>query len=61
MSGRADTHALAAWEGCSERSVRQALNLAFLVPKVVKGAVEGALPDEVGCCAWQLRALPSVL
>jgi site-specific DNA recombinase len=48
MSGRADTHALAAREGCSERSVRQTLNLAFLAPEVVKAAVEGALPDEVG-------------
>jgi hypothetical protein len=43
-----DTHELAAREGCSERSVRMILNLAFLSPSIVQAAVEGRLPHGVG-------------
>ncbi len=39
---------IAAREGCSERSVRQALNLAFLSPEIVKAAVDGTLPHGAG-------------
>jgi site-specific DNA recombinase len=49
VTGRVrDTGALAAREGCSERSVRQTLNLAFLAPELVQAAVEGRLPDGLG-------------
>jgi site-specific DNA recombinase len=48
VAGRVDTHQLAAREGCSERSVRQTLNLAFLAPDLVRAAVEGTLPDGMG-------------
>ena len=40
----ADTTAIAAREGCSERHVRMVLNLAFLPPNIVRAAVEGTLP-----------------
>lgn len=32
-------------ENCSERSVRQRLNLAFLPPEIIKAAINGTLPD----------------
>ncbi len=35
-------------EGCSDRFVRQTLNLAFLSPVLVKAAVEGTLPRSCG-------------
>ena len=40
----ADSAAIAAREGCSERHVRMVLNLAFLPPSIVRAAVEGRLP-----------------
>lgn len=46
VSGRvADTHAIATAEGCSERSVRMTLNLAFLAPSVIQAAIAGTLPE----------------
>ena len=39
----ADSAAIAAREGCSERHVRMVLNLAFLPPSIVRAAVEGTL------------------
>jgi hypothetical protein len=49
ISGRAlDTHAIAAQEGLSERSVRNLLSLAFLAPDIIKAAVEGRLPRGLG-------------
>ena len=49
VAGRVkDTRELARLAGRSERSVRMALNLAFLAPEIVRAAVEGTLPDEVG-------------
>lgn len=49
ITGRAaDTEAIAQREGCSERTVRQNLNLAFLSPSIVKAAVNGTLPDGAG-------------
>ncbi len=49
LQGRhTSTHAIAEREGCSERSVRMTLNLAFLSPDLVKAAVEGTLPDTTG-------------
>ncbi len=53
----ADTHAIARREGCSERSVRMTLNLAFLSPEIVRAAVEGTLPHGVGLCS--LAELPA--
>ncbi len=43
-----DTHAIARRESCSERSIRQNLNLAFLSPAIVKAAIDGTLPDGAG-------------
>ncbi len=40
----AGTEQIAQREGCSERSVRMLLNLAFLAPAIVKAAVDGKLP-----------------
>ncbi|CAA2105449.1 DNA-invertase hin [Methylobacterium bullatum] len=51
-SGRvADTHAIATAEGCSERSVRMTLNLAFLAPSVIQAAIAGTLPEGSGISA----------
>ena len=57
---------IAAEEGCSERSVRMNLNLAFLSPEVVKAAVEGTLPHGFGvsvavnfpACWWEQAKTP---
>ena len=43
-----DTKQIARREGCSERSVRMTLNLAFLSPEIMRAAVEGRLPHGVG-------------
>jgi site-specific DNA recombinase len=43
-----DTDTIAQREGCSERSIRQNLNLAFLSPVLVKAALDGTLPDGAG-------------
>jgi DNA invertase Pin-like site-specific DNA recombinase len=49
VTGRAaDTKAIAEREGCSERSVRHNLNLAFLSPTLVKSALDGTLPKGAG-------------
>jgi site-specific DNA recombinase len=49
ITGRAiDTDAIAQREGCSERSIRQNINLAFLSPATVKSALDGTLPDGAG-------------
>ena len=49
ITGRAtDTHTIAMREGCSERTVRQNLNLAFLAPDIVRQAFDGTLPDTAG-------------
>jgi hypothetical protein len=42
------TAELAKQEGCSERSVRMTLNLAFLSPELVGAALDGRLPHRVG-------------
>ncbi len=57
MGRVADAHAIACREGCSERSVRMTLNLAFLSPDIVKAAVQGTLPHGVGLCS--LAELPA--
>ena len=46
--GVTDTRQIARREGCSERSVRMTLNLAFLSPEIMRAAVEGRLPHGVG-------------
>jgi site-specific DNA recombinase len=51
-----DTKAIAKKQGCSERSVRMILNLAFLSPPIVKAAIDGALPHE---CSATLGKLPA--
>ena len=61
-----DTAAIALRHGCSERSVRSTLNLAFLSPAIVQAAIDGTLPEGMGVvqmtelpAAWreQLRAI----
>ena len=47
----ADTWAIAARQGCSERSVRSTLALTFLAPAIVQAAVDGTLPDGFGIVA----------
>ena len=42
------TEAIAAREGCSERSVRMTLSLASLAPDIVRAGVEGRLPRGIG-------------
>jgi DNA invertase Pin-like site-specific DNA recombinase len=46
------THAIAAREGLSERSVRMTLFLAFLTPDLVKAAVEGRLTRGTGVTSF---------
>ncbi|WP_348625549.1 recombinase family protein [Methylobacterium sp. 10] len=49
IAGRvADTHAIAVVEGCSERSVRITLSLAFLAPSLIRAAIAGTLPEGSG-------------
>jgi site-specific DNA recombinase len=49
LAGRVNnTHEIGAREGCSERSVRMTLNLAFLSPSIIQAAVEGRLPHGSG-------------
>ena len=48
VSGRIDTVRLAKREGCSERSLRMTLSLAFLNPTIVRAGIEGTLPHRVG-------------
>ncbi|MBM6595050.1 recombinase family protein [Microvirga pudoricolor] len=50
------TDTIAEREGCSERFVRQTLNLAFLSPALVKAAVDGTLPR--GCGVSKLADPP---
>ena len=42
------TDALALREGCSERSVRMTLSLAFLSPVIVQAILAGRLPRGIG-------------
>ena len=53
----ADTDALAQREGCSERTVRLTLSLAFLAPDIIAAAVEGKLPRGLGLT--RLTELPA--
>lgn len=58
VQGRfAGTREIAEREGCSERSVRMVLNLAFLAPDLVTAAVEGTLPNTTGIA--QLISAPA--
>lgn len=51
VAGRVtSTHDIARREDMSERSVRMTLNLAFLAPHIVQGAVDGTLPRHTGLC-----------
>ncbi|MCP1211262.1 resolvase [Devosia subaequoris] len=46
LAGRVKgTHEIAEREGCSERSARMTLNLAFLSPEVVKAVVDGSISN----------------
>lgn len=48
LAGRVKgTHEIAEREGCSERSARMTLNLAFLSPEVAKAVVNGSISDGV--------------
>ena len=51
-----DTDAIALSEGCSERSVRMTLALAFLSSALVRLIVEGRLPRGIGLA--RLAELP---
>ena len=42
---------IAAEEGCTERSVRMTVNLAFLSPQLVRASVDGTLPHGAGVSA----------
>lgn len=42
------TRVIADREGCSERSIRMALNLAFLSPEIVKAVIDGTLVRGAG-------------
>jgi DNA invertase Pin-like site-specific DNA recombinase len=44
-----NTAEIAAREQRTERSIRMNLNLAYLSPKIVVAAIEGSLPDGIGC------------
>ena len=49
LTGRAiDLQAIAKDEGCSERTVRQNINLAFLPPTIVRAALDATLPETAG-------------
>jgi DNA invertase Pin-like site-specific DNA recombinase len=49
VSGKVpDTAAIARREGCSERTVRMTLTLAFLSPRIVEAAIAGTLPERCG-------------
>jgi hypothetical protein len=50
------TDAIAHREGCSGRSVRMTLNLAFLAPEIVEAAQNGTLPNGLGLS--QMTDLP---
>jgi site-specific DNA recombinase len=52
VAGRViNTAEIARHEGCSERSVRMTLGLAFLSPSITKAAVEGSVPHGIGITA----------
>jgi hypothetical protein len=42
------TQTIAKREGCSVRKINMTISLAFLVPNLVKAAVEGRLPHGMG-------------
>ena len=48
MGRTSDTSEIARREGCSERSIRMTLSLAFLSPTIVRAAVKGTLPQGHG-------------
>ncbi|WP_375462287.1 recombinase family protein, partial [uncultured Enterovirga sp.] len=54
----ADTDAIASREGCSERSVRMTLSLAFLSPEVVRTIVAGGLPRGIGLAQLSEQPAP---
>jgi hypothetical protein len=56
-SGEAkDTREIAHREGCSERSIRMTLSLAFVSPAIAKAAIDGSLPAGLGVAV--LTGLP---
>jgi hypothetical protein len=66
VTGRVtNTAEIARHEGCSERSVRMTLGLAFLSPGITKAAVDGSLPHGIGITKlvtapanWQTQLCP---
>jgi len=52
-----DTKEIAAREGCSDRSIRMFLSLAFLAPAILRAALDGTLPQGHGVST--LRELPA--
>jgi site-specific DNA recombinase len=55
--GVTDTKEIADREGCSDRSIRMTLSLAFLSPSIVQAAVDGTLPHGSGVAS--LLELPA--
>jgi len=50
-----DTKEIADREGCSDRSIRMTLSLAFLSPSIVQAAVDDTLPQGSGGASQVLR------
>lgn len=48
---------IAAIEGCSERSVRMILPLAFLSPTIVRAVVEGSMSDGIGISSFNAAGM----
>jgi site-specific DNA recombinase len=58
IAGRmTDTKEIARREGCSDRSIRMTLSLAFLSPEIIRAAVDGTLPEGLGVS--RLTELPA--
>lgn len=53
----ADLRTIAEREGCSERTVRQTLTLAFLPPTTIRSVIEGKISDRAGITSFSSKAL----
>jgi hypothetical protein len=48
----ADLRTIAEREGCSERTVRQTLALAFLPPTTIRSVIDGTISDRAGIASF---------
>jgi hypothetical protein len=53
----ADLRSISEREGCSERTVRQMLALAFLPPATIRSVIDGTISDRAGIASFTSRAL----